>query len=80
MNLRAMDGPFDCVILNGVVVSAADVGQYDIGIKDGKIALLAPAWSLKNTPATRVIDAEGAMVMVSSSHYRLEKFNVWRFY
>ncbi|KAL1837828.1 hypothetical protein VTK73DRAFT_4535 [Phialemonium thermophilum] len=57
-----MDGPFDCVIYNGQVVSAADSGYYDIGIKDGKIALLAPALSLKAAPTRRAIDAQGAMV------------------
>ncbi|PYH98576.1 putative allantoinase [Aspergillus ellipticus CBS 707.79] len=57
------DTPFDCVILDGTVVTAADVGRYDIGIKDGKIALLAPARSLATARASRVIDAEGAYVM-----------------
>ncbi|KAF9888662.1 hypothetical protein FE257_008420 [Aspergillus nanangensis] len=53
----------DCVVLNGTVVTAADTGRYDIGIKDGKIVLLAPAHSLKNVHANRVIDAEGGYVM-----------------
>jgi dihydropyrimidinase len=60
-------GPFDCIVLNGTVVTAADVGRYDIAIKDGKIALLAPSLSLRDVPAERVIDAEGAYVMVCSS-------------
>jgi dihydropyrimidinase len=59
-------GPFDCIVLNGTVVTAADVGRYDIAIKDGKIALLAPSLSLRETPAGKVIDAEGAYVMVCS--------------
>ncbi|EHA18159.1 hypothetical protein ASPNIDRAFT_176386, partial [Aspergillus niger ATCC 1015] len=54
---------FDCVVLDGTVVTAADVGRYDIGIKDGKIAILAPARSLAIARASRVIDAEGAYVM-----------------
>ncbi|KAE8351908.1 hypothetical protein BDV28DRAFT_162075 [Aspergillus coremiiformis] len=53
----------DCIVLNGTVVTAADIGRYDVGIKDGKIALLAPALALANVPASRVIDAEGAYVM-----------------
>ncbi|KAJ5106937.1 hypothetical protein N7456_003612 [Penicillium angulare] len=53
---------FDCVILDGNVVTAADVGRYDIAIKDGKIALLAPANSLRGSSAKRIIDAEGAYV------------------
>jgi dihydropyrimidinase len=58
------DSAFDCVVLDGMVVTAADVGRYDIAIKDGKIALLAPARSLVTVKATRVIDAQGAYVMV----------------
>ncbi|PCG90710.1 Hydantoinase/dihydropyrimidinase [Penicillium occitanis (nom. inval.)] len=57
------DSAFDCVVLDGMVVTAADVGRYDIAIKDGKIALLAPARSLVTVKATRVIDAQGAYVM-----------------
>ncbi|KAH7303874.1 aminohydrolase [Stachybotrys elegans] len=53
----------DCIVSNGTVVTASDVGRYDIGIKDGKVMLLAPAFSLANVPAGRVIDAEGAYVM-----------------
>lgn len=56
---------YDCLVLDGTVVTAADIGRYDIAIKDGKIALLAPALALKNAPAKRVINAEGAYVMVS---------------
>lgn len=58
-------GSYDCVVLDGTVVTAADIGRYDIAIKDGKIALLAPALALKDAPAKRVINAEGAYVMVS---------------
>ncbi|PWY94846.1 putative allantoinase [Aspergillus sclerotioniger CBS 115572] len=57
------DTPFDCIVLDGTVVTAADIGRYDIGIRDGKIALLAPARALEKARAARVIDAEGAYVM-----------------
>lgn len=60
-------GSFDCVVLNGRVVTAADIGQRDIGIKDGKIAMLALRSSLAKAKADRVIDAEGAFVAVCSS-------------
>ena len=59
-----IDSALDCVVLDGMVVTAADVGRYDIAIKDGKIALLAPARSLATVKANRVIDAQGAYVMV----------------
>ena len=55
---------FDLLILNGLVVTASDIGHYDIAIKDEKIALLAPKGSLAETQAKRVIDAEGGYVMV----------------
>ena len=59
-----MNPSYDCIVLNGTVVTAADVGCCDVAIKDGKIMLLAPAGHLAQTSATRVIDAEGAYVMV----------------
>ena len=55
---------FDLLILNGLVVTASDIGHYDIAIKDEKIALLAPKGSLAQTRAKKVIDAEGGYVMV----------------
>ena len=55
---------YDLLILNGLVVTASDVGHYDIAIKDEKIALLAARGSLGDTKAKKVIDAEGGYVMV----------------
>jgi dihydropyrimidinase len=55
---------FDLIIKNGVVVTAADLGKYDIGVKDGKIAILAPSIDPADSPTARVIDAEGAFVTV----------------
>lgn len=55
----------DCLVIDGTVVTASDTGRYDIGIKDGKIAVLAPARSLLSSPTSRLIDAQGAYVMVS---------------
>jgi len=57
---------FDLIIKNGVVATAADVGKYDIGVKDGKIAVLAPSISPQESPDARVIDAEGGIVTVST--------------
>jgi predicted amidohydrolase YtcJ len=64
MTIRPLT-PLDTIILNGTVVTAADIARYDIGIKDGKIAVLAPAGSLADppSPTTRIIDAQGAYVM-----------------
>ena len=55
---------FDLLILNGLVVTASDIGHYDIAIKDEKIALLSPRGSLADAQAEKVIDAEGGYVMV----------------
>lgn len=33
---------YEIIIKGGVVVTASDVGCYDIGVKDGKIAALLP--------------------------------------
>ena len=55
---------YDLLIINGLVVTASDIGNYDIAIKDEKIALLAPKGSLAEIAAKRVIDAEGGYVMV----------------
>ena len=58
---------FDLIIKNGVVATAADVGKYDIGVKDGKISILAPSIDPKDSPKAKVIDAEGAFVTVYAS-------------
>ena len=56
-----MDG-FDLLVVNGVVVTAAETATYDIAIKDSKIALLAPPGLLSKDKAKRVIDAQGGYV------------------
>ncbi|KAF5004709.1 hypothetical protein FDECE_8820 [Fusarium decemcellulare] len=61
--MTQIDAPYACIVLNGTVVTAVDIACYDIAIKDGKIAMLAPALSLRDMPARRIIDAEGAYVM-----------------
>ena len=50
---------FDLIIRGGRVVTAADVGKSDIGVKDGRIVALA-----ENLPrAASEIDASGLLVM-----------------
>lgn len=65
-NKSNMDG-FDLLVINGLVVTASDTANYDIAIKDGKIALLAPPGVLSTKSAKKVIDAEGGYVMVWSN-------------
>lgn len=55
---------YDLIVLNGVVVTDQETGELDIGIKDGKVAKLAPRGSLSGT-GKKTIDAQGGTVMVS---------------
>ncbi len=50
---------YDLAIRGGTVVTAADVTRCDVGIKDGRIAILAD----KVDDAAKVIDASGLLVM-----------------
>lgn len=63
---------FDLVVTNGVCVTAADVAPLDVGIKGGKIVLLASSGSLGKAKASKLIDAEGGYVMVSWPAHSLE--------
>ena len=60
---------FDLLVVNGLVVTASDAASYDIAVKDGKIALLAPQGILSKENANRVIDAEGGYVMVGTPSF-----------
>lgn len=66
---------FDLLVVNGLVVTASDTANYDIAIKDSKIALLAPPGILPKGKAKRVIDAEGGYVMPGGidCHVHLEE-------
>lgn len=55
---------FDLVILNGVVVTDSSNGEYDVAIKDEKIAKVVPRGELKDAIAGRTIDAQGGYIMV----------------
>ena len=60
---------YDLLVLNGLVVTASDIGHYDIAIKDEKISLLAPRGSLADVQTDRIIDAEGGYVMVRGASF-----------
>jgi len=55
---------YDLLVLNGVVVTDQETGNFDIAVKDGKIAKVVPRGSLNGAKATKTIDAEDGMVMV----------------
>ncbi|KAF1048625.1 MAG: D-hydantoinase [Herbaspirillum frisingense] len=50
---------FDVVIRNGTVATASDIMQCDVGIKDGKVAMLGRGLA----PGKREIDAAGKLVL-----------------
>jgi dihydropyrimidinase len=54
---------YDLIIVNGIVVTDAEIQEWDIAIKDEKIAKIAPRGDLQDAKATRTIDAEGGYVM-----------------
>lgn len=54
---------YDLVVINGLVVTDQETRDFDIGIKDGKVAEVVPRGSLTGT-WKRAIDAQGGMVMV----------------
>ena len=54
-----MTGPFDLIVRNGTVVTAADVARCDIGVRGGKVVALADALD----GAGHMIDASGRYVL-----------------
>lgn len=55
-----MSFPLDLIIRNGIVVTASDQVACDIGVKDGKIALLMVG--IPPQEGVEEIDAEGGCV------------------
>lgn len=53
---------FDLLIVNGLVATDQEVGEYDIAVKDGTIVKVASRGSLSGATAKRTIDAEGGYV------------------
>lgn len=63
---------YDLVILNGLVVTDQEIGEFDIAVHDGKIANVVPRGTLGDVKAKKTIDAEGGMVMVSEIEFCCE--------
>jgi len=55
---------YDLLVLNGLVVTDHSTGEFDIAVKDGKIAKVVPRGTLSGDSAKKTIDAQGGMVMV----------------
>lgn len=54
---------YDLLVLNGLVVTVDEMGEFDIAVKDGKISKVVPKGGLVGVQAKKTIDAQGGMVM-----------------
>jgi dihydropyrimidinase len=54
---------YDTIIVNGIVVTDTEIQEWDIAVKDEKIAKIVPRGNLQDVKAARTIDAEGGYVM-----------------
>lgn len=59
-----MTTEYDLIIVNGVVVTDTEIGEYDVAVKNEKIAKITKKGELKDVKAAKTIDAEGGYVMV----------------
>lgn len=57
---------YDLLILNGIVATDLETGEFDIAVKDEKIAEIVPRGGLSGVSAKQIIDARGGLVMASS--------------
>ena len=65
---------YDLLVLNGLIITDQETGEFDIAVHHGKIAKIVPRGSLTADNAKKTIDAEGAMVMVTFASLHLESF------
>lgn len=70
-----MADQYDLIITNGVVVTATDVRNADVAIKDEKIIAIEAHGSFSHATTKRTIDAEGGWVMPGGidCHVHLEE-------
>lgn len=55
---------YDLLVINGIVVTDKEIGEFDIAIKDEKIKKVVPKGTLGNVASKQTIDAKGGYVMV----------------
>ena len=58
---------YELLVLNGLVVTGEESGEFDIAVAEGKISKVVPRGSLSGYDAKKVIDAQGGLVMVRVS-------------
>jgi formylmethanofuran dehydrogenase subunit A len=62
---------YDLIVLNGLVVTGEETGEFDIAVANGKISEVVPRGSLSGNNAKKIIDAQGGLVMVRSQKFIL---------
>jgi dihydropyrimidinase len=65
---------YDLLVINGIVVTDTETGEYDIAIKNSKIQKVVPRGTLGGVTSKRTIDAKGGYVMVgktSRNYFRM---------
>lgn len=65
---------YDLVVLNGLVVTDQDTGEFDIAVKDGMIMKILPKGALGDYTSKKTIDAKRGMVMVRNYIHTLTRF------
>lgn len=58
-----MAGRFDLLIVNGILVTAEEVREADVAVRDEKVVAIEARGGFRNATAERTIDAQGAWVM-----------------
>lgn len=64
-----MTKEYNLLILNGMVLTDTEIGEFDIAVKSEKIAKVVPRGALSGASAKQTIDAQGGYVMVSYPVY-----------
>ena len=74
-----MTQEYDLLVLNGIVITDSSTGEFDIGVKDEKIAKVVRRGDLSGVKARRTIDAQGGYVMPGGidSHVHLNVSLLW---
>lgn len=67
----------DSVIRGDIVVTPQGVGAFDVGIKNGKIVVVASSGTLTPEMAHRVIDAKGKIVMPGGIDPHIHAYIHW---
>jgi dihydropyrimidinase len=65
---------YDLLVVNGLFVTDKETGQFDVAVKDGKVAKVVPRGSLAAESASKIIDAQGGMIMVTGFGIRQNRY------